>query len=255
MRFGFTHLSIIPVRVAPKEQSEMVTQLLFGDLYQIVSLRKKWVQIKVDADGYEGFIDRLMWFEISQKQHDDLSEIPTVCNANLLAKVSEEECRINVVRGSCLPVGEGNTFTIGHKNFVCTEYAQIQSPSREMIKQVAQSYLDTPYLWGGKTPFGIDCSGFAQMVYKINGILIPRDASEQVSEGVARNFADEAEVGDLAFFDNDEGRVIHVGIVLEDKRIIHASGKVRIDRLDHQGIFNEERQQYTHKLRVIQNLL
>ncbi len=255
MRFGFTNLSIIPVRLEPKEQSEMVTQLLFGDLYQVISLRKKWVQIKIDADGYEGFIDRLMFFEITEKEHTRLLHAEHIYNNNLLAQAEENNHPVQVVQGSRLPVGEEHSFMVGNKTWTYQNEQRINKPCRETIKQTALSYLNTPYLWGGKTPFGIDCSGFTQMVYRINGILIPRDASQQVSKGIARNFADEAQVGDLAFFDNEEGNVIHVGIVLEDRKIIHASGKVRIDRLDHQGIFNEERQGYTHKLRVIQNLL
>ena len=112
-------------------------------------------------------------------------------------------------------------------------------------------YLNTPYLWGGRTPFGIDCSGFTQMVYKLNGFKLERDASQQALQGEPLSFIEESEAGDLAFFDNDEGVITHVGIIMEDNYIIHSSGKVRIDRVDHLGIFNPDTQRHTHKLRVI----
>jgi cell wall-associated NlpC family hydrolase len=115
--------------------------------------------------------------------------------------------------------------------------------------------LNAPYLWGGKTPFGIDCSGFTQMVYKLNGYHLSRDASQQATQGEALSFIEESEPGDLAFFDNEEGNIIHVGIIMENNYIIHASGKVRVDRLDHLGIFNPETQKHTHKLRVIKKII
>lgn len=151
---------------------------------------------------------------------------------------------------------EDQKFLLGEEVFNITEFETIKTPNtREGIVDSALSYLETPYLWGGKSPFGIDCSGFTQIVYKLNGIFIPRDASQQVNLGSSRNFRDEAQAGDLAFFDNEEGEVIHVGVVLENRKIVHASGKVRIDTLDHQGIYNQDLKKYTHKLRVIQNLL
>ncbi|RYG37708.1 MAG: NlpC/P60 family protein, partial [Chitinophagaceae bacterium] len=116
-------------------------------------------------------------------------------------------------------------------------------------------YLNSPYLWGGKTPFGIDCSGLTQMVYKLNGYALPRDASQQALVGEPLSFIEESESGDLAFFDNDEGRIIHVGLIMEDNYIIHASGRVRIDRLDHLGIYNAEVNRHTHKLRVIKKFI
>jgi cell wall-associated NlpC family hydrolase len=128
-------------------------------------------------------------------------------------------------------------------------------PNKSNIVATAFLYLNAPYLWGGKTPFGVDCSGFTQMVYKLNGINLNRDASQQATQGEALSFIEESEPGDLAFFDNAEGEIIHVGIIMENNYIIHAHGKVRIDRLDHSGIYNAERQIHTHKLRVIKKIV
>ncbi len=127
-------------------------------------------------------------------------------------------------------------------------------PKSHLI-ETAIPYLNTPYLWGGKSPFGIDCSGFTQMVYKLNGYKLFRDASQQATQGEALSFIEESEPGDLAFFDNDEGKITHVGIIMEDNYIIHAHGKVRIDRLDHSGIFNYEMRNHTHRLRVIKRII
>ncbi len=127
--------------------------------------------------------------------------------------------------------------------------------SRAALIENAYLYLHAPYLWGGKSPFGIDCSGFTQMVFKLNGKLLKRDAYQQAEEGETLSFLEEAEEGDLAFFDNEDGKIIHVGIVLRDFKIIHASGKVRIDSLDHEGIFNSETQKYSHRLRLIKRVI
>ena len=127
-------------------------------------------------------------------------------------------------------------------------------PKKQLI-DTAILYLNSPYLWGGKTPFGIDCSGFTQMVYKLNGYKLLRDASQQATQGEALSFIEESEPGDLAFFDNAEGVITHVGIIMEDNYIIHAHGKVRIDRIDHTGIFNSEARMHTHKLRVIKRII
>ena len=123
-----------------------------------------------------------------------------------------------------------------------------------MIKN-AFYFLNSPYLWGGRTPFGIDCSGFVQIAARLSGISLPRDTQEQAEEGEIINLISEAKPGDLAFFDNIDGRIIHVGIILENGQIIHASGKVRIDTIDHQGIFNEESKKYSHQLRVIKRII
>ena len=116
-------------------------------------------------------------------------------------------------------------------------------------------FLNAPYLWGGRTPFGIDCSGFTQIVYRLQGINIPRDAHQQAEVGNTLSFIEESQEGDLAFFDDSEGEITHVGIIMNNNNIIHASGKVRIDKLDQQGIFNIEKKIHTHKLRIIKSIV
>jgi cell wall-associated NlpC family hydrolase len=126
---------------------------------------------------------------------------------------------------------------------------------KKFLIENALIYLNAPYLWGGRSPFGIDCSGFTQLVYRLQGIKLPRDAYQQAEVGNTLSFIEESEEGDLAFFDNTEGKIIHVGIIMKNNYIIHASGKVRIDRIDQQGIFNSSLKTHTHKLRLIKSIV
>jgi hypothetical protein len=160
--------------------------------------------------------------------------------------------------GSTIPNFKGKmAFKAYHTHFRFRGFPERNHriPLRESIVYNARKFLNAPYLWGGRTPFGIDCSGFTQLIYKICGVRIPRDTSDQVKLGTAIDFVNEAKPGDLAFFDNKDGRVIHVGIILEGSRIIHASGQVRIDYIDHEGINNADSFRYTHQLRVVKNIL
>ena len=129
-----------------------------------------------------------------------------------------------------------------------------------LLQSIQESFLGAPYLWGGRTPWGVDCSGLVQMIFILMGIYLPRDAAQQAEEGDVVDLLDLSEPGDLVFFDNDEGRIVHVGVVLtrndeDDLRVAHASGRVRIDRLDQQGIYNAEEGRYTHKLRLVRRVL
>jgi cell wall-associated NlpC family hydrolase len=162
-----------------------------------------------------------------------------------------------VVIGSTFISENAHEFSIGNfsYSFEGNAKSSFDIDKRKGIVDAAFIYLNAPYLWGGKSPFGIDCSGFTQMVYKLNGLKLLRDAKQQATQGTVLNFVEEALPGDLAFFDNDEGNIIHVGIVLGNNKIIHASGCVRVDEFDHQGIFNADKKNYTHNLRLLKTIL
>lgn len=214
----------------------------------------KWVQVEIAYDGYIGWIDSKQYQAISEEQYQILNNTPIVLNADLVEYITTANNLLtSITLGaslSFLDIEEINTSKYSFEGIkVCGE-----KPKSDLIK-TAFMYLNAPYLWGGKTPFGIDCSGFTQMVYKLNGHKLLRDASQQATQGEALSFIEESEPGDLAFFDNEEGNIIHVGIMMENNYIIHASGKVRIDRLDHLGIYNAEVNRHTHKLRVIKKVI
>ncbi len=257
MKYGIARISIIPCRAEPADMAEQVSQILFGEAYQVLEERAKWVRIRNSFDRYEGWIDRNQHFEITENEFKVLAKTH-FASAELVSLLRDKNTGTfsPIVLGSTLPNYENGALQIssGAYEFLGDARTYKQADRSKLVED-AHVYLNAPYLWGGRSPFGIDCSGFTQLVYKLNGIALPRDAKDQAKEGVTLSFIEEAEPGDLAFFDNQEGNIIHVGILLGDNYIIHASGKVRIDRIDHQGIYNVEKRDYSHKLRIIKQLL
>jgi len=252
--FGICNLAIVPVRLEPSHRSEMVSQLLFGEHFEILETAKGWVKIKINFDSYEGWIDEKQYQPISESEFGLLSSKDIILNADLIEYISGKD---NLL----FPIPLASTLTfldnpqINTSGFSFEGLKTSGTQPKSNILKTAFMYLNSPYLWGGKTPFGIDCSGFVQMVYKLNGYKLFRDAYQQATQGEVLSFIEEAEAGDLAFFDNDEGKIVHVGILMNDNYIIHAHGKVRIDRLDHLGIMNVDTKRHTHKLRVIKKII
>ena len=261
MRYGISNLSIVPVRSEPREKSEMCTQILFGEHYTILEEDSKWCQIKLSFDGYEGWIDRKMVNELEETVLLQLTESPAIVTTDVFNIVQPVGGYSNflIVAGSSLPDFDpiGKTFRIGNVvyNIQGNSISSSQKEVREIIIENALKYFNSPYLWGGRSPFGIDCSGFTQILYKMAGISIPRDASQQAMTGENLSFVEEAHPGDLAFFDNDDGMIMHVGIIWEKNKIIHSSGKVRIDNVDHFGIFNIDTGRYTHQMRLMRRII
>lgn len=252
--YGICNLAIIPLRIDPNDRSEIVSQVLFGEHFEILETQKQWAKIKLHFDSYEGWIDAKQFQIISETDCINLSKEAIVLSSDLIEYITASNNLLMPI-----PLGASLSF-LSHSDINLSKYEfeglkiSGQKPKADLIN-TAFMYLNAPYLWGGKTPFGIDCSGFTQMVYKLNGYQLLRDASQQANQGEALSFIEESEPGDLAFFDNEEGNIIHVGIIMDDNYIIHASGKVRIDRLDHLGIYNAEINKHTHKLRVIKKII
>ncbi len=269
MENGICLQSIIPVRSSGSHRAEMVSQLLFGELYTITDREEGWMKIRCFHDGYEGWIHELQAFPLDDEEFSRLAQAFTPVTLDLVQLLSDESGHtlIPLLLGSSLPGLDGPDLRIGSNRYFFEGQVSEQSvmslsgqsvasgtPGGQLISD-AMLYLNAPYLWGGRSPFGLDCSGFTQMVYKLHGITLARDASQQAGMGEGVAWIAEAEAGDLAFFENPDGEIIHVGMLTSRSTIIHCSGKVRIDPLDHQGIFSESQQRYTHNLRLIRRIL
>ncbi len=249
MQYAICNLSLVPLRFEPTDSSELVSQVLYGDIFKVLETRKKWSKIRLAFDNYEGWVDNKQYLEITEKQYDSINSEKPKLSLDLVDFVEDENKQLYPITiGSSL-----NGLSVLNHKYDGDLIDKVRKKSN--IINTAFIFLNAPYLWGGKTPFGIDCSGFTQMIYKLNGYKLLRDASQQATQGDALSFIEESEPGDLAFFDNNEGVIIHVGLIMKNNYIIHAHGKVRIDRLDHSGIYNVDKRIHTHKLRVIKKII
>ncbi len=234
-------LPYIPLRDQPSHKAEQTSQLLFGETAIVLDTKNNWYNIKCDYDNYEG------WIEKKTVVHN---------NNDSDSKTIKGFARLVNVNGSGMWLSTGCEIS---SNLINSQQSTIITINPELneqsIAELSLQFLGTPYLWGGRSFMGIDCSGFVQVVYKAVDIKMPRDASQQVDKGEVVQFTSEAKAGDLAFFDNEEGIITHVGIVLGGGKIIHAAGAVRIDQLDQQGIYNQDLGSYTHKLRIIKRVI
>lgn len=252
--FGICNLAIIPLRAEPSDKSEIISQVLFGEHFEVLETLNQWRRIQLHFDQYEGWVDSKQFQLISKNEFETLSNENIILNGDLIEYIIDSKnSLIPITLGASLTFLENKHINLSDFKFEGNKTTGIKD--KNQLIETAFLYLNAPYLWGGKTPFGIDCSGFTQMVYKLNGYSLLRDASQQATQGDALSFIEESEAGDLAFFDNEDGNIIHVGIIMENNYIIHASGKVRIDRLDHLGIYNPETKKHTHKLRVIKKII
>lgn len=237
----FCHLSVIPVRAEAKDQAEIVTQLLFGEHCEVVSLEKPWMKVKSLHDGYEGYIDYKQVSPSNMNEFENVSKNFTRLSEDHIL-FSSENGPLPLLKGAI--VGTNEKFKIGKNKFQRITNSSISKPTD--ILSVAMSYLNAPYLWGGRTIFGIDCSGFTQAVMRFFSKELQRDASQQVKQGELVEFNDK-KIGDLCFFQNSKGRVTHVGVVMENDKFIHAAGQVRIDEIREEGIYRKDFKTITHK--------
>ena len=229
--------SVVPMRAEASHRSEMVSQLLFNETCSVIVEHGEWSKIVVTHDGYEGWVVTTQIKAVGKETFDEL---------NAKKQYYVNEAIVN---------HDGLYLTLGTPLFEPVHAKAVQdSFNADVMIENAHKLLGTPYLWGGRTVMGIDCSGFVQICARMAGISLPRDASQQVNCGETVYFLQEVQPGDLAFFSNDNGSIVHVGMLLSNEQIIHASGKVRIDSIDNEGIFNADLRKHTHRLTAIKRI-
>lgn len=239
MTYGICRLSVIALRKEARHGSEMVNQLLFNETYTVLDRVHEWILVQTDFDRYQGWIQAKQFVEIGEEEYKALKNKKTYLTNKPVIKYNGQFLSIGT------PLSEPHPETI-------------EMPSDfhpELMVDHAKMLLDVPYLWGGRTVFGIDCSGLIQVCARLAGMALPRDASQQIQEGELVYFLQETQPGDLAFFGEEDGHITHVGIIMGNEQIIHCSGKVRIDYLDQTGIFNKEQNEHTHLLQAVKRLV
>lgn len=249
MQYGICHLSLVPVRIAADSNSEMITQLLYGEHFKVLEKRKYFSKLRNTFDATEGWVSNLQICFISEERYNKIHSSEKQYSADLVSFIETE-------LGTLIPILMGSS--VGTSSFLRHTFdgkSTDQNQQKNSLIAISLYYLDAPFFAGGLTPFGLDSGGFTQMVYKVNGHALSRTPAQQATQGEALSFIEESEPGDLAFFDNSEGEIDHVGIIMKDNYIIHVFGRVRIDRIDHTGIFNAETSSYTHQLRVIKKVI
>lgn len=243
----------VPLRAGPSHKTEMLSQILFGEKYSVIDKAGSWLKIETFFDMYTG------WIDMDHLQHSAVEDISggQVLNRSLLC-YKNDKTKIVLEPGCEIfnPDFEEKLFFAGNNKYTTvSEFNNKFISTNDTVTDLAMKFINSPYIWGGRIPSGIDCSGLTQLVYKIKGIPIPRDSWKQSEAGKTIDFIDQAEAGDLVFFDNDKGKISHVGMILSRGLVIHASGRVRIDSIDHQGIFKAEIKDYSHHLRMIKRII
>lgn len=247
--YAICPLMIVPIREFASHKSEQISQMLYGEVCFVIKTEQNWSYIRTDFDDYEGWVDTKQLVVISSKVYKEIKNTLPRYAIDFVDLV-QHSVNKDFIQSICIGATVSNAPFLGQ---VFLGEIQ-QGVSKQSIGEIAHRYLNAPYLWGGKTPFGIDCSGLVQMVYKLVGIALPRDAYQQAQVGQEVRLED-AQMGDLAFFSDENGKIIHTGILLTNKMIIHSHGKVRIDTLYSEGIYNEEYKKYTHRLSFIKRIL
>lgn len=254
MDYAICTVAAAPVRREAAHRSEMINQLLFGDILQVLEAKEEWIRVKSLYDDYEGWVT----IHLISPVEESVATQPTPFVAtSLINPVTLPNELINAPMGASLTGFDQETRQLwdAQYKYQGTYRDTTQHWDADLLWRTLQAWINAPYLWGGRTFMGVDCSGFVQVVFKVLGFPLRRDAYQQAEQGekVADILA--TKLGDLAFFNNEAGRITHVGILLGDGQVIHASGKVRIDKIDEQGIFNNDWGKYTHQLHSIRRVL
>ena len=251
-------VSTVSIRSKPDHQSRMINQMLFGELCEIITKKHShWCRVKLKSDDSEGWCLSYQLKFITGTQFEKF-QLKRAFALDVSQSVIGDDQHLPILLGSTLPHYDGISFKVPGQTmrYSGQVYFPDQSPFRmEMLIKIARKYLYAPYVPGGRSPFGIDEGGLIHMVYLIFGFGMPRSVYQQSQEGEILHFTSEARAGDLAFFEDESGKIIHGGIVIEEGKVLHAFGHVRIDLLDHFGLFNKELKSYTHRLRFVKRVI
>ncbi len=251
-------LNVIAIRAQPSQRSEMISQLLFGELAEVMETKgQAWSRIRCEWDNTLGWAASNQLMPITPAEYESYQQ-SFALSLELFQAVTASDHFLPVAMGARFPGFDGIRFYLGERDYAFSGQVIFPGPevqTRDMTVKLARRFLHAPFLWGGRSPLGVDGAGLVQAVFRLCGMRLPRYAEQQVLEGDVVDFIEQARPGDIAFFENNFGRVFHAGILLSDNQIIHAFGKVRIDLLDHYGIYDLERRKYSHRLRVVKSLL
>ncbi len=252
MEYWACSVPVAPMRREPSHRSEITSQLLFGEKTMMLEHSTEgWHKVKTKYEGYEGWIQKGQLIPIDEHKYN---KPDTQLTEDWVSEIDFNGYKMYIPMG-CSLTAFSTSITPWSKNAIKFKGTLINTEeadrSGKAIKQLAYKFLNTTYLWGGKSVFGIDCSGYVQTIYRFLNVFLPRDAYQQAALGETVDFLQEVRCGDLAFFDNEEGRITHVGLLLNANEIIHSSSKVRIDKIDNEGIVNVDSKERTHKLRII----
>lgn len=256
--YGVCRLAMVTVRKEPDQKSEPVTQLLFGDHYEVTASSKdqKWLSIIINSDNSSGWIDRLQHHSISKEYHEQIGLANFKITTDIASTMLYKKSQLTIVMGSIVPISASELFKMEEQFAFNGETKSLgQRRDFEFLKHIACKYLNAPHFPGGKSPFGIDAPGFTQMSFRLAGYQLPRDVQQQWISGKPVDNIDSAVPGDLVFFKSKNGKPNHVGILLNDQKIIHASGRVRIDHLMEEGILEGEKKLFTHTLAGFRRIL
>ena len=258
MEPGICLIAVAPMRSLPDHKSEMVNQILFGETCAVLETTDEWLHIELLADHYRGWVAKNQITRLDEALSSKLDQLEVRCAAEAINYVDRlaDGIRFPVSGGSIFYFDDSGPIPLNNHSYqyrgALTNALSANQPER--IPDNACIFLNTPYLWGGRSAFGIDCSGLVQLAFKMSGLKVPRDSGVQANQGVQVHLIHEALPGDLVFFDNEAGIINHVGIYIGQNEVVHAHGLVRIDKIDHHGIFNREINKYSHPLRLIKRI-